>query len=89
MISAATACKVMDVFCFENCTATSVTQFCICVVDEVVGRNDSESLGDGDLVNEFETQAEMILENANGCTYGCSFIIIPQDLPQGSKAVIS
>ena len=91
MMSAATACKVHDVFCFENCTTTSVSQFCACVVQEVVGRNDSQSLGNGELLSEFEGQAEMILANANECTYHCSFIIITQNLPQGthSRAVAS
>lgn len=86
MMSAATACKVNDVFCFENCTTTSVSQFCACVVQEVVGRNDSQSLGNGELISEFEGQAEMILANGNGCTYHCSFIIIPQNLPQGTRS---
>ena len=87
MISAATACSDRDVFCFENCPTTNPQQFCNCVVDEVVERNDSESLGDDTIVKEFEDQAEMILENATGCTWYCIFIIIHQYLPQGSIAV--
>ena len=57
MISAATACKVDDVFCFENCNTSNVMQFCNCVVDEVVARNDSESLSNATLIQEFEIEA--------------------------------
>ena len=88
MISAATACKVDDVFCFENCTTSDVTQFCNCVVDEVVARNDSESLSNATLVQEFEVQAALILQNHLGHVWCCTFIIIRQHVPQGNKALI-
>ena len=87
MISAATACKVNDVFCFENCGTSNVTQFCNCVVDEVVARNDSESLSNATLVQEFEAQAASILKGALGCDWCCTFIIIRQNVPQGNKAL--
>ena len=87
MISAATACKVDDVFCFENCNTSNVTQFCNCVVDEVVARNDSESLSNATLVQEFEAQAASILKAALGCDWCCTFIIIRQNVPQGNKAL--
>ena len=89
VISAATACRDNDVFCFDGCSVTfvNVNQFCSCVVNEVVGRNDPQSLGNSGLISAFETQAEMILNNATGCTYCCSFIIIPQDLPQDNNTL--
>ena len=87
MISAATACKVDDVFCFENCNTSDVTQFCNCVVDEVVARNDSESLSNATLVQEFEDQAALILKTNLGFVWCCTFIIIYQYVPQGNKAL--
>ena len=85
MISAATACKVNDVFCFENCDTSNVTQFCNCVVDEVVARNDSESLSNATLVQEFEDQAALILQKNLRCIWCCTFIIIRQRVPQGNN----
>ena len=85
MISAATACKDDDIFCFENCTTSNVTQFCNCVVDEVVARNDSESLSNATLVQEFEDQAALILKTNLGFVWCCTFIIIHQRVPQGNN----
>ena len=89
MISAASACKVEDVFCFENCTTSNVTQFCNCVVDEVVARNDSESLSNATLIQEFEIEAALILQNNLGFVWCCTFIIIHQFVPQGNKEITS
>ena len=89
MISAATACKVNDVFCFENCGTSNVTQFCNCVVDEVVARNDSGSLSNATLLQEFENETALILQKNLGCAWCCTFIIIRQFVPQGNKALTS
>ena len=89
MISATTACKVDDVFCFENCNTSNVTQFCNCVVDEVVARNDSVSLSNATLIQEFEIEAALILQNNLGYLWCCTFIIIHQFVPQGSKEITS
>lgn len=88
LISAVTACKDPDhVFCFDNCNTTNVTQFCDCVVDELLERNDSESLENATIVSEFETRAEIILNIAYGelCLWSCTLIRIRQHLPQGRK----
>jgi len=88
LISAVTACKRRDhVFCFDDCPTTNVTQFCNCVVDEVVQANDSESLESDTIVSEFENQAEMILNNTTEgpCVWCCTLIRIRQYLPQGTK----
>ena len=89
MISAATACKVNDVFCFENCGTSNVTQFCNCVVDEVVARNDSGSLSNATLLQEFENETALILQKNLGCAWCCTFIIIRQFVPQGNKVLTS
>ena len=89
MISAATACKVNDVFCFENCGTSNVTQFCNCVVDEVVARNDSGSLSNATLLQEFENETALILQKNLGCVWCCTFIIIRQFVPQGNKVLTS
>lgn len=88
LISAVTACKRREhVFCFDNCNTTNVTQFCNCVVDEVVQANDSVSLESDTIVSEFENQAEMILNNTTEgpCVWCCTLIRIRQYLPQGTK----
>ena len=66
-----------------------MSQFCNCVVDEVVARNDSESLSNATLIQEFEIEAALILQNNLGYLWCCTFIIIHQFVPQGSKEITS
>ena len=86
MISAATACiDDSGIFCFQNCNTSNVTQFCNCVVDEVVAENDTESLSNATLVKEFENQTASILQYHLGYVWCCTFIIIRQYVPQGNN----
>ena len=86
MISAATACvDDSGIFCFQNCNTSNVTQFCNCVVNQVVAENDTESLNNATLVEEFENQTASILQTSLGYVWCCTFIIIRQYVPPGNN----
>ena len=55
----------------------------------MVTRNDSESLSNATLIQEFEIEAALILKNNLGCAWCCTFIIIRQFVPQGNKEITS